>query len=202
MSNMNFYDASFLKLSFIRQKGVSLCFKNYQISMQFINSTIADHALIFEFYDMAVAYQKTVFHKNWAGFDEQMVMTEISEGRQWQIRNDEGAVLCIFATTFSDADIWREKNEEPSIYIHRIVTNPAFRGGHYVNDIIAWAKNYGRANGKKFLRIDTWGDNPRLVSYYERCGFRFVETVQITSDMDLPKHYDGISLALLEIAID
>ena len=170
--------------------------------MHFINSTPTDHALIFSFYDMAIAYQKTVFHKNWAGFDEEMVMTEIREGRQWQIRNEADDVLCVFATTFSDADIWREKNADPSIYIHRIVTNPQFRGGSFVNDIIVWAKAYGRANGKKFVRIDTWGDNPRLVGYYERCGFRFVETVQITSDMDLPKHYDGISLALLEIAIE
>ncbi len=169
--------------------------------MEFINSTPADLALIFEFYDMAVAYQKTVFHKTWAGFDEEMVRTEIAEGRQWQIKNEAGAVLCVFATTFSDPEIWREKNSEPSIYIHRIVTNPAFRGGNFVENIIIWAKKYAHENGKKHVRIDTWGDNPRLVGYYQRCGFRFVETVQITADMDLPDHYNGISLALLEIEV-
>jgi ribosomal protein S18 acetylase RimI-like enzyme len=168
----------------------------------FVNSTAADHTLIFEFYDMAIAYQKTVFHKTWAEFDENMVMNEIREGRQWQIKNADGAVVCIFATTFSDADIWREKNNQPAIYIHRIVTNPQFRGGNFVNDIIVWAKAFGRENDKQYLRIDTWGDNPRLVNYYERCGFQFVDTLKVTSDMDLPKHYDGISLALLEIAID
>lgn len=169
--------------------------------MQIINSTLADHALIFRFYDMAVTYQKTVFHKHWGGFDEDLVMTEIIENRQWQIQNDDGTAMCVFATTFTDAAIWKEKNDEPAIYIHRIVTDPEFRGANFVEHIITWAVNFGGKNGKKFVRIDTWGDNPRLVNYYIRCGFTFVRNVAITSEDKLPKHYDGISLALLEISI-
>jgi hypothetical protein len=56
---------------------------------------------------------KNVFHKHWGGFDEDMVMTEIIENRQWQIQNDDGTARCVFATTFTDAAIWKEKMTNP-----------------------------------------------------------------------------------------
>ena len=37
--------------------------------MEIKNSTIEDIDAIFDLYDQATAYQKTVFNKNWEGFD-------------------------------------------------------------------------------------------------------------------------------------
>ena len=129
------------------------------------NSTIEDIDMIFDMYDKAIAYQKTVFNKQWLGFERDLIETEIRENRQWKIVIDD-AVACIFAITFNDAVIWKEKDRQPSIYIHRIVTNPEFRGAHFVNKIIDWAQEYGLSNGKDFIRLDTWGDNPKLIDYY------------------------------------
>lgn len=159
---------------------------------------------IFNFYDMAIDYQKKVFHKQWEGFDRNLVKTEIQENRQWKII-ENGEVACTFVITFNDAFIWKERDKQPSIYIHRIVTHPLFRGKAYVNDIIDWAKQYCKEKKRDFIRLDTWGDNLKLRDYYVRFGFTFLEIISIDNVPDgenagLPKHYKG-TLALFEIPV-
>jgi ribosomal protein S18 acetylase RimI-like enzyme len=168
--------------------------------MEIKNSTTADFKHIFELYDAAMSFQKTVFDKQWQGFSPSLIEQEIAENRQWKIIVD-GEIACIFAITFEDVAIWGDKCQSDAIYIHRIVTNPAFRGGHYVRHIVAWAKEYAPSVGRKFVRMDTWGDNEKLIAYYQQCGFDFLGIV--TPDYrSLPKHYEGITLSLFEIELD
>ncbi len=95
--------------------------------MEFLNSTTCDLEAIFELYDAAIAHQKAVSPMHWLPFDPKMVEREIAEGRQWKIIVD-GHIACVFVTAYSDWAIWGEKDRDPSVYLHRIVTNPAFRG--------------------------------------------------------------------------
>jgi ribosomal protein S18 acetylase RimI-like enzyme len=167
--------------------------------MNIKNSIIEDIDMIFEMYDKAIKYQKTVFNKQWLGFERDLIETEIRENRQWKIIIDDAAA-CIFAVTFNDAVIWNKKDEQPSIYIHRIVTHPDFRGVGFVTKIIDWARDFCLANGKEYIRLDTWGDNPKLIDYYIKCGFNYVETINLDNTEGLPIHYKG-TLALFEIKI-
>lgn len=160
-----------------------------------------DIRAIFDLYDKAVEFQKTKSQKHWQKFDESLIEKEISENRLWKILEGE-EIACIFTIAHSDPLIWGNRaDEEPALYIHRIVTNPMFRGRGYVKTIIQWAKEYGLRLGKKFIRIDTWGDNQKLNDYYLGCGFTFIKTVTPQETNKLPKHYDGISLSLFEIRI-
>ena len=168
---------------------------------QILNSEIEDIDTIFKFYDMAIAYQKTKFNKHWQGFDHDLVQTEVKEKRQYKLM-EGNVVVCIFAVTFNDPAIWGEKDKSPSIYIHRIVSHDAYKGKRYVEQIIEWAINYGRENGKEYVRIDTWGDNQKLIEYYTKCGFTFIGLTGEMSAENLPKHYDSICLSLFEIAIN
>ena len=108
--------------------------------MQIINSTEQDIDTIFKFYDDAIAYQKIKFNKHWQGFDIGLIETEIQEKRQYKIVVDD-VVVCVFAVTFNDFIIWGDRDKETSIYLHRIVTKPGFRGNGYVKNIIDWAVN-------------------------------------------------------------
>jgi hypothetical protein len=168
--------------------------------MLITNSTQQDIDTIFALYDEAVKFQKTVFNKQWQGFDRSLIETEISENRQWKIVVN-GEIACIFAITFHDPLIWKEKDRDPAIYIHRIVTNPKFRGGAYVNEIVRWSKEYARSLNKKYIRMDTWGDNERLKEYYLSCGFDYLGVTSMEDTNGLPKHYEGLSLSLFEIKL-
>ena len=168
--------------------------------MQIINSVKDDIETIVDFYDAAIAYQKTKFDKHWMGFDLGLIEKEVHENRQYKIVVDD-IIVCIFAVTYSDAFIWGKLDKAPSVYIHRIVTNPASRGNNHVKNIIEWAVKFGGQNGKQFVRMDTWGDNQKLIDYYTHCGFTFLGLTDIISNEALPKHYQGIRLSLFEIAI-
>lgn len=168
--------------------------------MEIINSTISDVETIFKFYDEAIAYQKTKFNKYWQGFDVPVIQQEINENRQFKIIVAD-KIVCIFAVTFNDPAIWGEKDKDPAVYIHRIVTHPAFHGNNYVKNIVDWAVDYGSKNEKQFVRMDTWGDNQKLIDHYTGCGFTFLGITDRMNDKNLPKHYDCISLSLFEIVI-
>lgn len=168
--------------------------------MEFVQSTEKDLDEIFRLYDEAVAYQKTVSNKHWKQFDREMVIAEIKEGRQWKIIDNDG-IACIFVIAYSDPFIWGERGHGKAIYIHRIVTNPSFRGGNYVKAIVAWARQHAKETGNAYIRMDTWGDNARLIGYYTNCGFNFLGVFAPDDISRLPKHYSDITLAFFEMEV-
>jgi ribosomal protein S18 acetylase RimI-like enzyme len=168
--------------------------------MQVQNSSIEDLDLILDLYRSATAYQKERFISHWPEFDTEMVINEIFEKRQWKMVID-GEVVCIWATTFSDPLIWVDKDADPAVYIHRISTNPNCRGKGFVNQIVEWSKLYAIQNNKKFIRLDTVGENLKLIEHYSSFGFKFLGLFQLTNTDGLPKHYHNALISLFELSI-
>jgi ribosomal protein S18 acetylase RimI-like enzyme len=166
--------------------------------MQITNSTINDIDKIFSLYRIATEYQKTKHSVLWPEFERTLVEEEIKEKRQWKIVVDN-TISCVFATTFSDPLIWEERDQQPSIYIHRIATNPAYRGKNFVTHIVDWAKLYAKENNKEFIRLDTVGENKGLIKHYQSCGFDFLGVFKLANTEGLPQHYHNASVSLFEI---
>ena len=171
------------------------------MNLQINNSSIHDIDEIFRLYKIATEFQKTRFSVHWPEFDRKLVETEILENRQWKIVID-GKIACIWATTFNDPQIWEERNEDPSVYIHRIATNPDFRGQNLVGQIVEWVKIYAKENQKEFVRMDTVGDNIGLVRYYEKCGFDFLGLLKLKNTEGLPAHYDNATVSLFQMTLN
>jgi ribosomal protein S18 acetylase RimI-like enzyme len=66
-----------------------------------------------------------------------------------------------------------ERDQDAAIYIHRIATNPDFRGHNFVGILVEWAKEYARSIEKDFVRLDTLG-NIKLIEHYTNAGFDFL----------------------------
>lgn len=170
--------------------------------MLIINSELNDIETILKLYDDGTEFQKTKFHKHWPKFDLSLIQTEIKEGQLLKIIEDNN-IVCIFSIADNDPWIWGERDNDPSLYIHRIVTHPLYRGNGYLKNIISWAKNYGESNGKKFIRMDSWGDNQNLTDYYTKCGFTFLGISILGKVENLPEHYyEGACSSLFEIKLD
>jgi len=169
--------------------------------MNILNSNRSDRDEIFRLYQAAASYQKT--KKTvvvWPEFDRSLVETEIDENRQWKLLVD-GRIACVWATTFSDEQIWEERNKDRAIYIHRIATHPDFRGNNFVAVIVGWAKDYARAGQLDFVRLDTLGNNTRLIEHYTGAGFRFLGMFNMKNTAGLPSHYHGTPVCLFEIDV-
>jgi GNAT superfamily N-acetyltransferase len=126
----------------------------------------------------------------WPLFDANLIETEISESRQWKLMAEE-EIACNWAITFADKEIWEERDQGDAIYIHRICTNPKYRGNRYIDIIVTWAKEYAVRNGRKYIRLDTVGPNTRLIQHYTSAGFEFLGMYRLTNTATLPKHYHG-----------
>ena len=163
-------------------------------------STPHDINRIFELYEVATDFQKTKFNVHWPPFETSMVKREIDEGRQYKLM-EKDQVAAIWAVAFRDPLIWKEKDQDNALYIHRIATNPAFRGRQLVKKIVDWAVRYAQENRIDYVRMDTVGDNRGLIDYYQRCGFTFLGLDQLEDTDGLPAHYDQAKVSLFEIAL-
>jgi ribosomal protein S18 acetylase RimI-like enzyme len=169
--------------------------------MEIKNCSTEDVTEIFRLYKLASAYQKSKQKVVvWPEFEKQLVVTEVAENRQWKLIIDN-QIACVWATTFSDEQIWEERNADPSIYIHRIATNPDFRGKNFVSLIVAWAKEYAKTNNKYFVRLDTLGNNTKLIEHYTNAGFYFLGMFDLKDTKGLPVHYHNIPACLFEIKL-
>lgn len=126
----------------------------------------------------------------WPFFEKSFIEREIREARQWKIVID-GTIACNWAITFKDKEIWGERDQRDAIYIHRICTNPQLRGNRYIDIIVEWAKKYAVQMGKQFIRLDTLGNNTRLIEHYTSSGFEFLGMFELTDTANLPAHYQN-----------
>jgi len=169
--------------------------------MQIENSTAIDIDEIFRLYRIASDYQRSKSHVVvWPQFEREMVVAEIAENRQWKLLIDR-QIACVWATTFSDEQIWQERNRDAAVYIHRIATNPDFRGQNFVAHIVNWAKIYARNNNKDYVRLDTIGNNTKLIEHYTNNGFDFLGMFDMKDTDGLPEHYQNGQVALFEMKL-
>lgn len=169
--------------------------------MVITTSNLNDISEIFRLYDLATNFQKIKFPKNqWPPFNQNNIAIEIIQNRQFKLIID-GKIACIWAITYSDPQIWEEKENALSIYIHRIATNPEYRGNNFVKTIVDWAKDHALQHHKQFIRMDTCGRNERLISYYKGCGFNFLGINKLQNTTQLPSHYHNADVCFFEIRL-
>jgi GNAT superfamily N-acetyltransferase len=151
------------------------------------NSNHKDIPQIFDLYKIATDYMKSKDEVYWPEFPKELITNEIKENRQWKLLIN-GKIACIWATTMNDELIWGDK-KEPSVYIHRIATNPEFRGQNLIKKLVDWANKFGKNRNLKYIRMDTVGLNIGLIHHYKKFGFDFLGTRKLEKTNGLPEHY-------------
>lgn len=169
--------------------------------MRIVNSTEADIPEILRLYAEASAHQISVKATVvWPVIGRDLVAAEIAESRQFKLLIDD-KIACVWAVTFEDEQIWQERNADAAIYIHRIATDPDFRGRNFVCTIVEWAKEYATSLRKDYVRLDTIGENLPLIRHYTKAGFEFLGMFQMKNTDGLPAHYESGNVALFEIKL-
>ncbi|MDR1967198.1 MAG: GNAT family N-acetyltransferase [Burkholderiaceae bacterium] len=87
------------------------------------------------------------------------------------------------------------------MYIHRIVTSSTFKGQNLVTLIVDWSRQYAKENAKKFIRMDTVGENKSLIKHYQKCGFDFLGLMKLRNTSHLSAHYHNASVSLFQIEL-
>jgi len=156
--------------------------------MEIKNCTLTDIDEILLLYEAARNLQTQRKMVVWPAFSPSFIEKEIKEARQWKLVS-ENRIVCNWAITFNDVEIWGEKEKNDAIYIHRICTHPAFYGNRFIYTIVDWAKTYAFKLGKRFVRLDTLGNNTKLIEHYTSAGFTFLGIFRLPDTTNLPGHY-------------
>ena len=168
--------------------------------MEIKNSDYKDIHKIIELYGIASNYMKLKSQVVWPEFSRDLITAEIIEQKQWKLLIDK-EIACIWVTTTNDDLIWGVNNDK-ALYIHRIATNPFFRGRKFVNQIVKWAESYCIEKKLNFIRLDTVGLNYGLIAHYEKFGLKFLGTKVLTTTEGLPNHYNEGPVCLFERKIN
>jgi len=75
-------------------------------------------------------------------------------------------ILCAAVLLESD-ESWRDN--EPSIYIHNFISKVGHPGIGKL--FLKYTETLAKSKGKKYLRLDSSGDNEKLTEYYDKQGF-------------------------------
>jgi len=168
---------------------------NHQFKI--VNSEPADLPFIFGLFEHSIAYQETKGFPVWRNYDKNAIVRDIENKNHYKAVSEEGIGI-VFSVAYSDKVIWRERDQSESVYLHRIVVNPAFKGQRLFGLIVEWAINHIRQKGLKTIRMDTWAVNLNIVEYYKSFGFEVVENYTTPDTDELPVHNRKLALTLME----
>lgn len=159
--------------------------------------SISDIDFILYLNKEAIAYQRSKGYNLWPVFERSLIETELKENRSWKLIDGE-IIACTFSVLYSDPLIWQERNSDPAVYLHRIAVNPCYKGRQLITVVRDWAILHAKEMNKRFVRMDTWGNNLNMREYYIRHGFSYLGQSFLKKEEE---HYGGKELSLLQIEV-
>lgn len=112
--------------------------------------------------------------QQWPGrFERAWIEPAIARGETWLVEL-EGKVAATVTLDWSDA-LWEE--DGLAGYVHRMAV---LRWASGLGDqVLSWAAQATRAEGRAYLRLDCVASNQRLRDYYESAGFAYQGDVTV-----------------------
>ena len=65
-----------------------------------------------------------------------------------------------------------------------------------------WARVYAKEHQKRYIRLDTIGDNKGLIKHYTNAGFDFLGLFELKNVDSLPSHYKEGPACLFQIDLE
>lgn len=165
-----------------------------------IPATQDDLDLVLKLFEQAIQYQKENNYIGWQSMDRKFIEGDIDRGLLYKVVSND-RTLGVFCVCFSDQLIWRNKEKGDAIYLHRIVLNREYPDSKMFATVLEWAIKRARNQNLRYVRMDTWAANTKLIGYYQKYGFQFIENYTTEDTADLPIQHRNLNVALLEFEL-
>ena len=165
------------------------------------NTEMSDLPEIFALFERSINYQEEKGYPVWKNYDKNAIIKDIENKNQYKVVVDSKTGI-VFSVCYTDNVIWRDLDKGESIYLHRIVVNPEFKGQKLFGKILDWAIAHSNQKGLRSIRMDTWAANPAIINYYKSFGFTFIEDYTTPDTEALPVHNRKLALTLLEYRLN
>jgi GNAT superfamily N-acetyltransferase len=166
-----------------------------------VHTQPSDLLQIFELFEHSIQYQEKKGYPVWRNYDKNAIIKDIETGNHYKVAVDS-TIAIVFSVRYTDKIIWRDLDTGNSIYLHRIVVNPAFKGQRLFGAILEWVIDHSKQKKLSSIRMDTWAANPTIIEYYKSFGFEFIENFTTPDSEELPVHNRNLALTLLEYKLN
>jgi mannose-6-phosphate isomerase-like protein (cupin superfamily)/ribosomal protein S18 acetylase RimI-like enzyme len=164
-------------------------------------ANLDDLPFIFHLFDEAILFQQRNNYIGWKNYDKEFIRSDVRSGLLYKMVCGE-EIACIFSICYADHLIWREKEQGDAIYLHRIILNQLFKGEKIFQKVLDWAIQFAKELKLRYIRLDTWADNEKLIAYYKGHNFSFIENYITPGTENLPLQHRDLKVALLELAVE
>jgi GNAT superfamily N-acetyltransferase len=141
--------------------------------MEIIQARTADVETISEILREAAVWLIERGEKLWSTDDltPEKIAGQVARGMYYLALIENEPAGCL-RYQLEDKEYWDDVPHTDSAFIHRVAVRRKFAGRGIARNLIEWAKQKARADGKKYLRLDC-ADRPKLRAVYEGFGFEF-----------------------------
>ncbi|MCE7055184.1 GNAT family N-acetyltransferase [Algoriphagus sp. AGSA1] len=147
---------------------------------------------------MTKTHQGKAGYRVWGGIDYSDVQKEIADSNQYKMVVAD-TMAGIVSVQYEDAFIWGVRDKQDATYLHRIAVDKSHQRQRLFE---AWAKGHEKWQARRFVRMDTWADNARLIRYYQSFGFETVDEVMTGNTSQLPIQNRYLRIVMLQLAIN
>lgn len=167
---------------------------------EFLYATESDYDVIAKMYDDAISYQIRNNYPVWKGHKKENILKDVEGKNLYKLMSD-GKIACAFTLHFSDNLIWGDRDQGDSVFLSRVIINPIFKGQRLFGRVLDWIKRNAVKENKLFIRMDTWANNPDIISYFESFGFKQVGKFRTPQSDKISAAYWDVEVVLLEIRV-
>ena len=86
----------------------------------------------------------------------------------------EGEAVAGMILLANDPLFWPDVQPGESLFVHKLAVVPKAQGQGIAAQMLAFALDRAYKQGKRYLRLDTAAERPKVRAFYERNGFSFV----------------------------
>jgi GNAT superfamily N-acetyltransferase len=116
---------------------------------------------------------------DWDDLAAAKLAAAIDEERTWVV-DDSGQILATVTIGGPDSDFWTSADQPDSaFYVYRLTAARSAAGRRYGELLLDWVGECAEHAGRQWVRLDCWRTNTELHTYYERCRFQHVRTVEV-----------------------
>ena len=154
--------------------------------------------IFYTLWQEAIAYHKQNNYPVFPIFPKEQILLEIDKGLHYSVYDKSDELIGFFSLALEDFVIWEEQEQNDAIYIHRMCSKRKMKENNLSKMVLAWGYEYVLKNKRRYVRMDTWGDNKELIAHYISSGFKIKRYRQLGHIPELDSHYDNILLVMFE----
>jgi ribosomal protein S18 acetylase RimI-like enzyme len=133
--------------------------------------------------------EKGIFQWNDAYPSKEVLKNDIQLQQIWNLEEKNQIIGIIVLTEIEDIEYkkvkWLTKSCK-NLYIHRLAIHPNFQGKGFAHQLMDFAENYAKINKYASVRLDTFSQNSRNITFYEARNYNRLEAIYFPKQSEFP----------------